>query len=592
MPKRDRNYSDEESSDDEDDNPLMALASVSGMEHDNQLRELTKEFKTYSGVLPAWCDEKIPEPTMYELQTDTGAEAMAEQLKQETLLLHRAQLAANGVVSEAVYTKIISDLSTSIVERFRQPGGVNTIKKMSDGLNLLTNVKLDCYNIKNAIRIACESVILSAFCKCVKHPNFMSAPIQLMRMFNNFEMERTCYWRLRPAMDRNEQQYLEKKWTDLLRDLPALLKFYNAVQHLYALEKRYRMQHTADIASLTTDGAIYNNGTGRKISVECRLQIVKRICHMQVAGSKRKHRASSGRKVAAVSAPQALVLEDSSPYVKESAESSSSKMKPKNRRKEQAEDDLRRLEQEAMEKQKAAELSSKPTGKRPAPHLNRQHSSVAAKRIFPNDEPIIFSGGEEEAITLFDIPQMGTSQPSGNNHPAVRSSNPVTCTDTDTATGLAAISTSSLQESTDEANASSSSGRSGRVRTKVSYREFGISSDATSHTARANGGRRRGFRLPENLSAVEEAALRQVNPLEVLSRMGVSIEGLEDSNMNVESNEEIAEPPLDRGESLGSLGSFGLAGLLSQDVSNVDSLSFSPRSPRDVRLSALEKESK
>ena len=97
--------------------------------------------------LPRYCD-KMTDPSLDKISTDAGAAAMVIELKTEVLAKHRKHLEAHAVVSEKLYEKIIADLCWLIVERFRKPGGVESIKSMADAFAMLPDLQLETFDIK------------------------------------------------------------------------------------------------------------------------------------------------------------------------------------------------------------------------------------------------------------------------------------------------------------------------------------------------------------------------------------------------------------------------------------------------------------
>lgn len=142
--------------------------------------------QTYTGTLPASANVAIQIPSMDSLDTAEGREAMILLLKTETLQnYHDLLTRRENDIKKEFYEEKIERLCKRIVDRISS-GGVASIKKLSDGLALLLpDIKLAQADIKNPLCLACESVVVNAFCKMVRHPNFVSTPKELLEVSKN-----------------------------------------------------------------------------------------------------------------------------------------------------------------------------------------------------------------------------------------------------------------------------------------------------------------------------------------------------------------------------------------------------------------------
>jgi len=226
--------------------------------------------------LPAWFSQSLAEPAVpASLATAEGATAIVEEIYTQTVQNHRMLEQFQGLDSKWVLD-LIHLMCERAVAEFQKGKYVNV--RMSQWLQLVsTVVDIESYGLESPIRLACESVILNLYCRFVKHPRWISSPEQLMRENNNFEKERSYWWRKHVAKPtpENTRDKLEK----LIADAPSLLKYYNAVLHASDLMAPHpTLKHTVTLSSLTVEGRSYENGQGRSIASECRHVVVRKEC--------------------------------------------------------------------------------------------------------------------------------------------------------------------------------------------------------------------------------------------------------------------------------------------------------------------------
>ena len=139
----------------------------------------------------------------------------------------------------------------------------------------------------------------------MRHPDHIDTPADLLKKWNNFEKERSHWWRARKAAETAE--HIRMKWEALLADIHNLLNFHNTLNHAKDMLDKPTLKHTLHLAALTAEGRIYENGQGRSIASECRHILVRKACDIPIKSRPDKKAGGSGggsRKTAASRSPR------------------------------------------------------------------------------------------------------------------------------------------------------------------------------------------------------------------------------------------------------------------------------------------------
>ena len=136
------------------------------------------------------------------------------------------------------------------------------------------------YKSDPVVKLAIESSVVNIFWRYVPHENYIESTGDLMNKWSNFEKERSHWWRARKAVETDD--HIRNKWDQLIRDLPALLNFYNCLHYAAVFLERPTLKHTLHLAAMTAEGRVYENGQGRSIASECRHIMVRVRCAIPI----------------------------------------------------------------------------------------------------------------------------------------------------------------------------------------------------------------------------------------------------------------------------------------------------------------------
>ena len=222
--------------------------------------------------LPAFINDSIIAPNRNELRVG-NVKQYAIIIFDDIVMKHSLQeRISHNDLSSVLH--LVKTLSEKALEAFFL-GGAEAIPTMAVGLGFVSDIlDVSTLMLDNPVRMACESVILSIFCRFVHHAQFIDCPAKLLRMWNYFEKERSHWWRSRKAIEDKS----EAKWESLMLDMPALLNFHNCLIWCSTLMIKPTLKHSLNLSSLTTEGRGYINGQGRSIPSECRHIITRSFC--------------------------------------------------------------------------------------------------------------------------------------------------------------------------------------------------------------------------------------------------------------------------------------------------------------------------
>merc|ERR1719230_985126 len=151
--------------------------------------------------------------------------------------------------------------------------------------------EITLYKSDHTIRMACESAVINCLWKYVRHPNHIDTPAEFLKKYNNFEKERSHWWRARKAVETAD--HIKMKWEAMLGDIINLLHFYNTLNHTKDLLEKPTLKHALHLAALTSEGRIFENGQGRSIASECRHILVRKACDIPIKSRPEKKASSS-----------------------------------------------------------------------------------------------------------------------------------------------------------------------------------------------------------------------------------------------------------------------------------------------------------
>jgi hypothetical protein len=229
--------------------------------------------------LPSWVNEQVATPSMAFLKNDSDAMKAVEILYEDTIRKHRIEQQYGIKATEPM--RLIRILCERVIAQFRCPGGPAALTTMNVAISLVHDLKeFSWYKVDKVIGYACESAIINAFWRYVPIDGFMDTPAKLLKEWNNFEHERSHWWRARKAVETDD--HIRQKWEALLLDIGHLLNFHNALLHTKRLLEKPTLKHTLHLAALTAEGRTYENGQGRSISSECRHIIVRKYCDIPI----------------------------------------------------------------------------------------------------------------------------------------------------------------------------------------------------------------------------------------------------------------------------------------------------------------------
>ena len=245
------------------------------------LGNMTTKPNSRSGnlIVPEWCKEVVRTPSLTLISTEESAKKAIEDIYHDTLVKHRVLELYPGLRQAGPCT-LIRKMTEAVITALRQHGP-QSIKTMHQAMNLIVDLpEATLYKLDQSIRFAIESVVVNAFWRFVPVDGFIDSPIKLLMEWNNFERERSHWWRARKAAD--TEDHVRMKWDSLLADIVPLLHFHNAMLHAKNLLEKPTLKHTLHLAALTTEGRIYENGQGRSIASECRHIIVRKECDIPI----------------------------------------------------------------------------------------------------------------------------------------------------------------------------------------------------------------------------------------------------------------------------------------------------------------------
>ena len=275
-------------------------------------------------LLPAWCRVALTAPAIPDnIKTAEGAKACATEIYHDIIQKHRILETYHGLDSTFALD-LIRSLCMQAIEEFRK----GTIRPtMNEWLSLVSSIThLESHAIDDPIRLACESVVLTMYCRFIKHGRWVATPQQLLEENNYFDKERSHWWRKQKAAETPE--HTKDKYDKMMADLPGLLNYYNAVLHTSDLLIKPTLKHTVVLSALTAEGRTYENGQGRSIASECRHLLVRRVCELPIKPRPQR----VGEKPAAVCEKSKSRKRKTSPVTDESEDLKYEKCSPKSSR--------------------------------------------------------------------------------------------------------------------------------------------------------------------------------------------------------------------------------------------------------------------
>lgn len=157
---------------------------------------------------------------------------------------------------------------------------------MPQALALYREADITSWNVKNAIRQACECAVVYALGRYFPHDKAVHSYADLMEKCDYFRVSRSHHWRGKGSSESDSTK--EQRWKDVLDDLPGLLEFHNAMLWAKMLWDRVTVQHTCDTVSLGVEGKKYANGSGRSVKADCRLEMIRSTYNKPIRARQKK----------------------------------------------------------------------------------------------------------------------------------------------------------------------------------------------------------------------------------------------------------------------------------------------------------------
>jgi hypothetical protein len=143
-------------------------------------------------IIPKWCFQNLECPDAQNLQKAGAIQKAIEDIYHDTLDKHKILEQYSGVRATGP-CNLIKALAAKLVHVIGDTGG-ESIKLLTDGINLVEdNSDFHLYRSDHTIRMACESTVLNALWRYVRHNDFIDSPYVLLKRWNNFEKERS-HW--------------------------------------------------------------------------------------------------------------------------------------------------------------------------------------------------------------------------------------------------------------------------------------------------------------------------------------------------------------------------------------------------------------
>ncbi len=256
-----------------------------------------------SDELPDWCFKSVDSPSAMCLQSDAGMIKAIEDIYHDTLAKHGIMEQYQGIRADGP-GRLIRRICGETIRKLRVDG-VRGVPSMTAMIDCIANhPEYTLYKSDHTIRMACESAVINCLWKYVRHPDHIDTPAELLKKWNNFEKERSHWWRARKAAETSE--HVRMKWEALLADIHNLLNFHNALNHTKDLLDKPTLKHTLHLAALTAEGRIFENGQGRSIASECRHILVRKACDIPIKSRPDKKASGSGAGSRKTAAPGSL----------------------------------------------------------------------------------------------------------------------------------------------------------------------------------------------------------------------------------------------------------------------------------------------
>ena len=242
-------------------------------------------------TVPDWCNNSIVMPSLDQIDSEEKSAKAIETIYHDTIEKHRIMELYTGIRA-AGPCALLRSLTEKIINELRM-NGMDCITSMVQAMSLVSqHPDAGLFKIDHAIKLACESVVINVFWRYVPHPGFKESPKILLDEWDNFERERSHWWRARKAAETDD--HIKFKWEALLADILNLLNFHNALLHTKDLLEKPTLKHTLHVAALTSEGRIYENGQGRSIASECRHILVRKECDIPIKSRPDRKPTSSG----------------------------------------------------------------------------------------------------------------------------------------------------------------------------------------------------------------------------------------------------------------------------------------------------------
>lgn len=246
-----------------------------------------------SGVtdkIPDWCSKSVDKPSMASLQSDSGMAKAIEDIYHDTIDKHRILEQYPGMRAQGA-CDLIHSICSNTIKKLRIDGA-QSVQSMTRMIDLISDKpEITLYKSDHTIRMACESAVINCLWKYVRHPNHIDTPAEFLKKHNNFEKERSHWWRARKAVETAD--HIKMKWEAMLGDIINLLNFHNTLNHTKDLLEKPTLKHTLHLAALTSEGRIFENGQGRSIASECRHILVRKACDIPIKSRPEKKASSS-----------------------------------------------------------------------------------------------------------------------------------------------------------------------------------------------------------------------------------------------------------------------------------------------------------
>ena len=184
-------------------------------------------------VIPQWCFEILPPPDAEKLKKEEAERAAIDDIYHDTLDKHKILEQYPGMRATGP-CNLIKAISTKVIESIRDNGGGQGISSMQDAMSLVEDEKdFNLYRVDHTVRMACESAVLNAFWRFVRHEEHVESPADLLSRWGSFKKERSHWWRAKRSLD--SEEVVRQKWDALLSDSINLLHFHNVLLHTKCL---------------------------------------------------------------------------------------------------------------------------------------------------------------------------------------------------------------------------------------------------------------------------------------------------------------------------------------------------------------------